>query len=1298
MKTKFVLLLSSICAAALAGPSRPIQSSTFSVQTPCGPAHDPYAQQGQWFLNLATGTTNVNAREYHDEDNALAIAGVVQNIQFSDPVNPYSNIMAFDILVTVSNTLPSDYQFGSASNSHNEVQNSPAVTPGEDTMTDVRITAEFAIPNIGVVPSGTSPYWPDPFSQGQYYIVALNADEHAWYCWDPNQQNPQYQPAGAYQVPAWNLVPSTIPPGGTASVLMQFMVSGSGLPYNGGAPGKDYRHAVLRYSQDTGADVLYNRYPSLKISHWLDTIVVDAGFTLTTPPFPYWEGDEIEYIYASDASVFYNDLETEESHKMHWPQLPDPNGWDVRACFNEEDGKQKILADDFRCTASGPITNITFWGSWFDDQFDMQDPWQGITKIHLSMHDDIPDPDGQGPLYSMPQLPPLMEWDIDLNALPPGWNVVVTPEVPSWQGWYDPNLNEFIPSNHTNYFRYDITIPTEEAFVQTSNTIYWLDVSVETADPAFKWGWKTTTNHWNDDAVWADMPVIDTNQWQELYEPPLFEQSLDLAFIIDGPEEEYDFGDLPDAYNTTLGANGAQHTIVPGIYLGASIDAEPDGQPSPNANADDLTGVPDDEDGMVLLSPLVPGAIGGSAIQVTASIGGTLEIWMDLDNSGNWTVGDNIFTGTIVAGPNIIPLNIPASTQPGPNVMRLRFNTLAATGSPTGGPTVNGEVEDYVVTVEELDWGDALDNIVPTGYPTLSVNNGARHIIKGLRLGSLIDAETDGQASTNADGDDLWDGNDDEDGVAFNTSPLIPGAWAQVTVTVSGAAGTTAYLQGWVDFYGNTNWTDIGEQIFTDVPLVSPGTYTLNFPVPASASNGLAHARFRLSSYTGTPQTGLEYDGEVEDYEIAISEPVGLDWGDAPDNWQTPIYPTLSANMGAHHVIDGIHFLGPQVDPEADGQPNGACTGDDIDLFYLSMGDDEDGVFFKTLPQRGGYVRVDVLASTNGLLDAWVDFNSDGDWADSNERIFNGQALVPGVNSLIFPVPLSATTNIQLVTRWRFSSAGVASYDGLALDGEVEDHLMHEVVPLDQGMDWGDAIEPPHPTTLAFNGARHNIVAGYILGSSIDAEPDGQPDPQAVGDDNNTVFPGLVDDEDGVVFTSKLVAGSNATVDVVAGVSGGMLDAWIDFTNDGDWLDPNEKILSVPVSAGLNSLSFTVPGLPAQGLGQTHARFRISSAGTPFPTGLAPDGEVEDYMVDLYQPAPTNLVITNLTFSASNTVATVEWTAQPGITYQMEASTNLTTNVWADAGAQVVGPNNAQTNNMAAETNKFYRVVVPFTP
>lgn len=54
--------------------------------------------------------------------------------------------------------------------------------------------------------------------------------------------------------------------------------------------------------------------------------------------------------------------------------------------------------------------------------------------------------------------------------------------------------------------------------------------------------------------------------------------------------------------------------------------------------------------------------------------------------------------------------------------------------------------------------------------------------------------------------------------------------------------------------------------------------------------------------------------------------------------------------------------------------------------------------------------------------------------------------------------------------------------------------------------DFGDAPDNPYPTLLSNDGARHKIYSGIYLGSSIDVENDGQPNNDALGDDNNNLM------------------------------------------------------------------------------------------------------------------------------------------------------------------------------------------------
>jgi hypothetical protein len=164
-------------------------------------------------------------------------------------------------------------------------------------------------------------------------------------------------------------------------------------------------------------------------------------------------------------------------------------------------------------------------------------------------------------------------------------------------------------------------------------------------------------------------------------------------------------------------------------------------------------------------------------------------------------------------------------------------------------------------------------------------------------------------------------------------------------------------------------------------------------------------------------------------------------------------------------------------------------------------------------------------------------------------------------------------------------------------------------------LDFGDAPDPTYPTLLANDGARHIIVPNVHLGANIDQEVDGQPNASALGDDSNPLAP---DDEDGVVFTSLAVAGNPVTVKVTASVAG-FLDAWVDFNVDGDWDDAGEQIFaSEPLAAGVNNLTFNVPITTPAGI--TYSRFRFSTAGGLSYTGLASDGEVEDYRVFVLEP------------------------------------------------------------------------------
>jgi len=193
--------------------------------------------------------------------------------------------------------------------------------------------------------------------------------------------------------------------------------------------------------------------------------------------------------------------------KMHFPQLPDSIGWDVNATW------PVVLADDWQCSCTGPVEDIHFWGSWKGGIVGT------ITAFRISIHANVPGP---------PSTPGSLLWEREITTF------VTTPPIdpPGKQGWYNPVSGTYITNDHDPYFQYNITnIPTP--FEQHKGTIYWLNISAVVADTVnTRWGWKSSKNHFMDDAVWSPNGLAP---WTPMREPPAFTQTLDLAFVITGP-------------------------------------------------------------------------------------------------------------------------------------------------------------------------------------------------------------------------------------------------------------------------------------------------------------------------------------------------------------------------------------------------------------------------------------------------------------------------------------------------------------------------------------------------------------------------------------------------------------------------------------------------------------------------------------------------------------------------------------------------------------------------------------------
>jgi hypothetical protein len=170
------------------------------------------------------------------------------------------------------------------------------------------------------------------------------------------------------------------------------------------------------------------------------------------------------------------------------------------------------------------------------------------------------------------------------------------------------------------------------------------------------------------------------------------------------------------------------------------------------------------------------------------------------------------------------------------------------------------------------------------------------------------------------------------------------------------------------------------------------------------------------------------------------------------------------------------------VDNELDGQPNTTATGDDT-----SGVDDEDGVTLPgTLVARLGATAT-VTATLGGKLDAWIDFNRDGDWTDAGEQIATSLAVVAGVNSVSFAVPDTAVAGTTFA-RFRLSTVGGLALTGQAADGEVEDYSVQIVVAAESSATLiDDPLNPGRKVLLVSGSAQGEKLAVNAprLGTSI---------------------------------------------------------------------------------------------------------------------------------------------------------------------------------------------------------------------
>ncbi|MFN8303092.1 MAG: SdrD B-like domain-containing protein [Saprospiraceae bacterium] len=635
------------------------------------------------------------------------------------------------------------------------------------------------------------------------------------------------------------------------------------------------------------------------------------------------------------------------------------------------------------------------------------------------------------------------------------------------------------------------------------------------------------------DYVWKD---LNANGIQETGEPGI-ENALVTLTGTDGQGNPVTLTTLTDANGYYLFDN-----LHPGMYkLTFATPAGCDAATYVNQGADDT--IDSDADpamgGMTTTTTLISGEhdpTWDAGFYSYASIGD--YVWEDYSADGEQDAGEPgiqgvivMLTGTTGNGTAVMLQTTTDATghylfdNLVPGTYKLKFTTptgyiLTLQDTPSGNdaadsdpdPVMGMTTPTVLVSGEDdltwdagyytTDYGD-----LPNTYGTLNgVSDGAYHVLNpNLLLGSCADAELNGQpeamAGAMTGGDDnnagtpvkgtCTTGTDDENGIKFIT-PLVQGSQACVEVSAINTSGAPAYLQGWIDFNGDGDVLDNGEElVLTNGGIVPNGgvnnvKYCFMVPDWATFQNGAAFARFRLSPQGGLTPLGQAIGGEVEDYKVTVGKIGNLVWNDANFNG--------IQNAGETGIADvnvKLTWAGP------DGNINTAA----------------DNVDYTTTTNLGGlYYFCGVINGTYKItvLTPAMMTPTKADQGGNNVLDSDGPVVGMDLTMVMETFTIADVNNMPVGENGLGDQGSIMGY----ADAQIDETHDFGFAFLDYGDLPQEALGQQYNTTMAENGAVHVTTPKLTLGNCVDAERDGQPDDDAGVYDYLTTDSG--DGDDGI--------------------------------------------------------------------------------------------------------------------------------------------------------------------------------------
>lgn len=619
-----------------------------------------------------------------------------------------------------------------------------------------------------------------------------------------------------------------------------------------------------------------------------------------------------------------------------------------------------------------------------------------------------------------------------------------------------------------------------------------------------------------------------------------------------------DYGDAPDNYGTLTVNNGAVHQITglgSTLFLGLAPDAESDGVTA-SGNATD-----DSDDGVAM-----PGFQQNVSVTIPVSVTGAgyLQAWIDWDGDGSFAAtGEQIALDVVDGGPGdadgvvngIIALAVtpPATTTLNQTFARFRWSTtqgLASTGFAS-----DGEVEDYALTIISSTTHNCGTGSSATGSGYASSGTGAfKDSIWWFDWscgGAMFSFGDVVNKSWSLPGGIVVTAQITN--ISQTIRPYNTGEWA---------GDELVRLYGGLNPIGLANEVAAEDPSFTITWSASVGGQPIPVDLILADAEDLGGTEITQATTNGTKWEPIEYSGEVyaaftlDGDRIIESEPpnfgpgtllvlsegvtstgvqlisegrsaigfgflLPMDTGDAPASYGSsghyarhtavsatiqPAAVTLADGLTYSTLTpNGTIFLGlerPDADPST--LAGAEATGDDLDGI-----DDEDGVTLPAISPGASFDLPVIVDGAGGYLQAWGDWNGDGDFADAGEQIAvdaqdgvtgttgrtEDRDAVTGTITLAVSVPETLVVGSTSYIRLRWSTDRGLSPDGVASDGEAEDYAF-AVVALNAELSASKTIRVFDPSSSNSVYAMPGEDVIYTL--SVENRGDGEADVDTV--------------------------------------------------------------------------------------------------------------------------------------------------------------------------------------------------------